>query len=161
MHRHLCFASTHFPSFIITQFFTISHFSLSPSPSLLPSFLSSPPFPFFSLFSPFSLTLPLMAPPFPPFLLPSLSSLPPREAVQKYFRLDCPPWPCGAICAARYTEDRIWYRAQVESLSCDSHVTVRYIDFGNAEEISVKYVRPLDPRFWSLPCHVSSWHRVM
>ncbi|XP_045158547.2 uncharacterized protein LOC123524421 isoform X3 [Mercenaria mercenaria] len=40
----------------------------------------------------------------------------------------------GDLVCARFTEDQSWYRAVVTS-TCDDYVTVRFVDYGNSDEV--------------------------
>lgn len=40
----------------------------------------------------------------------------------------------GMLCGARFSSDRVWYRAILDEISSDKSVfTVHYVDFGNTE----------------------------
>lgn len=56
----------------------------------------------------------------------------------------------GDYCAAVYSEDGQWYRAQVES-STGQSLRVRFLDFGNEDQCSLGQVMRLSPRFRQLP----------
>lgn len=56
----------------------------------------------------------------------------------------------GMVCAAQYTVDKQWYRAQVLSLPGGAMVEVQYVDFGNKEVIHNRYLRKLFDRFLKL-----------
>jgi hypothetical protein len=48
----------------------------------------------------------------------------------------------GETCVAKFSADGAWYRAVVESRKGDK-CTVRFIDFGNMEDVSTSDMRPL------------------
>ena len=50
----------------------------------------------------------------------------------------------GKYCAAKYSEDGVWYRAKVLEKS-GNKVTVQFIDYGNGEEASSENLRMLSP----------------
>lgn len=56
----------------------------------------------------------------------------------------------GQLVAAKYSEDNIWYRAQVETID-GNNLTVKYIDYGNVEPVTLENVRPLGPEISDLP----------
>ncbi|XP_070552424.1 uncharacterized protein [Ptychodera flava] len=43
----------------------------------------------------------------------------------------------GFVCSAQFTEDNLWYRAQIIKLVDDGKAEVKYIDFGNSETIPI------------------------
>jgi tudor domain-containing protein 1/4/6/7 len=51
----------------------------------------------------------------------------------------------GQVCAA-FTQDKAWYRAVVEKVSSDN-ITVRFIDYGNTETLSLSNIRLLAEEF--------------
>ncbi|KAG0237947.1 hypothetical protein BGW42_008047 [Actinomortierella wolfii] len=56
------------------------------------------------------------------------------------------------IVSAKFTEDNQWYRAKVLRNTPDGKsAEVLYIDYGNSETIPLSRVRPLPPKFSSLP----------
>lgn len=64
------------------------------------------------------------------------------------------------ICAAQFSIDKQWYRAQVIGLPGGSMVEVQYVDFGNKEVIHHKNLRKLLDRFAKLniqaiPCKLA------
>jgi hypothetical protein len=60
----------------------------------------------------------------------------------------------GQVCAAQFSVDKGWYRARVDRLLLDGNVRVTYIDYGNAEEISVTGTRSLGKIFTEKPLQV-------
>ena len=48
----------------------------------------------------------------------------------------------GDYCSAKFTIDNQWYRAQILQIS-PTKATVRYIDYGNVESISISSIRAL------------------
>lgn len=56
----------------------------------------------------------------------------------------------GMVCAAQYTVDRQWYRAEVLSLPGGAMVEVQYVDFGNKEVLHNRFLRKLFDRFLKL-----------
>ncbi|KFM72251.1 RING finger protein 17, partial [Stegodyphus mimosarum] len=66
----------------------------------------------------------------------------------------------GMICAAQFSLDCQWYRAQVIGLPGGAKVKVRYVDFGNTEVIHHKFLRKLLNKFSKLniqaiPCKLA------
>ena len=58
----------------------------------------------------------------------------------------------GMDCCAIYTEDEGWYRAVIEEVK-GNKVKVRYIDYGNGEELPVSSVKHLDNQFKKYPAY--------
>ena len=50
----------------------------------------------------------------------------------------------GRVYAGKQSTDNNWYRARVEQVSGPS-ITVRYIDYGNKETVTVSDLRELEP----------------
>ena len=48
-------------------------------------------------------------------------------------------WKEGAACVARWSEDSVWYRAEVLSVS-PSCCLVKFVDYGNEEEVALQYI---------------------
>ncbi|XP_065890672.1 maternal protein tudor-like [Dysidea avara] len=64
----------------------------------------------------------------------------------------------GQVCASRYSQDEIWYRAVVTHSSNsdmteidDQQVTVNFVDYGNSEVTNVKNLAILPTEFLPLP----------
>ena len=57
----------------------------------------------------------------------------------------------GEICAAKFSNDQKFYRAEVLCVNHDGTVDIHYVDFGNRETIMVGQLRHLAPIFLSLP----------
>lgn len=57
-------------------------------------------------------------------------------------------------CAARFSHDRKWYRAQITALPGRKRVQVFYVDYGNQEQISWTEIRKLHSKFLELPPQV-------
>lgn len=57
----------------------------------------------------------------------------------------------GMKCAARFSQDSSWYRAQVLEILNSATAVVQFIDFGNCEETRRADLRVLDPSFTKLP----------
>ncbi|KAI0240502.1 hypothetical protein LSAT2_008731 [Lamellibrachia satsuma] len=55
------------------------------------------------------------------------------------------------ICAAQFSADNSWYRAEVTQLAGHRMVTVKYVDFGNEEQLSHWKLRKLRDPFLVLP----------
>jgi len=57
------------------------------------------------------------------------------------------------LVACKFSEDDVWYRAQIKTVSSDSprRYGVFYVDYGNEETTSIKSIRPLDPGFCAFP----------
>ena len=56
----------------------------------------------------------------------------------------------GEACCAMFTEDDGWYRAVVTKVTVQK-ITVRYIDYGNSEELPLSRVKSMVPPFTELP----------
>ena len=57
----------------------------------------------------------------------------------------------GDLVSAKFS-DGSWYRARVRRASpVKKEAEVTFIDYGNQDTVSFKDIRPLDPRFRSLP----------
>jgi Tudor domain len=56
--------------------------------------------------------------------------------------------------AAKFSEDDIWYRAEVTDLMEGSCIKVLYVDYGNEEVLPISRVLKLPPRFLNLPIQV-------
>ncbi len=52
----------------------------------------------------------------------------------------------GTYCMAKYTEDKKWYRAQVERAIADNVCEVLFIDYGNTEDADLANVRKIDSK---------------
>jgi staphylococcal nuclease domain-containing protein 1 len=52
----------------------------------------------------------------------------------------------GELCAAKFTEDRQWYRARVDRI-CGSDISVFYVDYGNREVVDVTQCAALPSSF--------------
>ena len=48
-------------------------------------------------------------------------------------------WKEGSACVARWSEDSVWYRAEVLSVS-PSFCLVKFVDYGNEEEVALQYI---------------------
>lgn len=57
----------------------------------------------------------------------------------------------GDICACQYSADNLWYRAEVEDVLSRSKVHVRYVDYGNEEEVEVSRICELPREFKIIP----------
>ena len=58
----------------------------------------------------------------------------------------------GELCAAVSHKDNCWYRAEVMSVDHVSQMCgVRFIDYGDKENVSLSKIRHLDDVFWTLP----------
>ena len=60
-------------------------------------------------------------------------------------------WAVGDVCAALYSVDGGWYRAEVTDVTSDRHVTVQYVDYGNIETVESTALRPLTSEHLTLP----------
>lgn len=61
-------------------------------------------------------------------------------------------WPYkGLICAARFSGDKVWYRALVTNVSADQSVRVAYVDFGNSEELPFSEIRRIPDHMMQVP----------
>ena len=57
----------------------------------------------------------------------------------------------GELVSAKFS-DGSWYRAKVRRASpLKKEAEVTFIDYGNQDTVSFKDIRPLDPKFRSLP----------
>ncbi|CAN7989534.1 unnamed protein product [Ixodes hexagonus] len=71
---------------------------------------------------------------------------------------DCPPLvqaSLGTLCMCKYSYDKRWYRALVTSMR-KKKVTVRYVDFGNSEKVSMSKLVALPEKFCSIPLQARS-----
>ena len=57
----------------------------------------------------------------------------------------------GNFCAAKFSEDGLWYRARVVKV-ITAKVEVLYIDYGNSETVSTSDLKVLQSQFMSQPC---------
>ena len=57
----------------------------------------------------------------------------------------------GALCCAQFTEDKLWYRARIMSLSGGKGATVIYLDYGNSEVVDVSSLKVLSQELVSVP----------
>ena len=58
----------------------------------------------------------------------------------------------GELCAAVSSKDNCWYRADVMQVDLVSQMcSVRFIDYGDKESVSLSKIRQLDDVFWTLP----------
>ena len=57
------------------------------------------------------------------------------------------------LCCARYTEDDLWYRAQVSEVVTDDPLQARvlYVDYGTSEVIGLERMKPFPAELASLP----------
>ena len=60
-------------------------------------------------------------------------------------------WSVGDVCAALYTVDEGWYRAEVMDRTADGHVVVQYVDYGNIETVKSSALQPLAAEHLTLP----------
>lgn len=51
----------------------------------------------------------------------------------------------GDVCAAKYPQDNMWYRAKVEKVTGSGKASVFYIDYGNRAEVQTTQCAPLPP----------------
>lgn len=57
----------------------------------------------------------------------------------------------GELVSAKFS-DGAWYRAKIRrSSAIKKEAEVTFIDYGNQDTVSYANIRPLDPRFRSLP----------
>ena len=61
----------------------------------------------------------------------------------------------GGLCCARYSADESWYRAVIEAVRDDT-LSVRFVDYGNTDEVRRADVRRLTDQFTSVPA--CAWH---
>ncbi|KAI0063561.1 transcription factor [Artomyces pyxidatus] len=58
----------------------------------------------------------------------------------------------GDLVSAKFTDDGSWYRARIRRASAlKREAEVTFIDYGNQDTVGFENIRPLDPRFRSLP----------
>ena len=60
-------------------------------------------------------------------------------------------WSVGDVCAAQYSVDGGWYRAEVTDMTDDGRVTVQYVDYGNIETVEPTALQPLTAEHLLLP----------
>lgn len=56
----------------------------------------------------------------------------------------------GQVCAAQYSEDNVWYRAEVVKV-LPTVAEVQFVDYGNMERVGLETLKSLRPEFVSLP----------
>ena len=56
----------------------------------------------------------------------------------------------GATVVAKFSEDEVWYRGQVKSVS-DISAQVEFIDYGNCDTVTVDSLQKVDKQFFSIP----------
>ena len=62
-----------------------------------------------------------------------------------------PPPKSGDLVSAKFTDGE-WYRARVRRASpAKQEAEVTFIDYGNQSTVGFKDIRPLDPKFRTLP----------
>jgi len=59
-------------------------------------------------------------------------------------------WP-GMVCAVRDSRDKMWYRGEVVSIIKGRLILVKYVDFGNCEQVPAHRMRRLFSDFLELP----------
>ncbi|XP_076438043.1 uncharacterized protein LOC143277162 isoform X3 [Babylonia areolata] len=57
----------------------------------------------------------------------------------------------GMFCAALYSQDHSWYRAQVQHRISDTEVAVIFVDYGNMESVSIDNMRCLTEDTATIP----------
>ena len=57
----------------------------------------------------------------------------------------------GSPCVAKYQNDNGWYRAVVEKIVDLNNLTVRFVDYGNVQSVSLTDIRKTKKEFCSLP----------
>ena len=57
----------------------------------------------------------------------------------------------GMYCVAKFSEDGGWYRVRIIKQTTRMDYLVNYIDYGNAETVNIRDLRPLPPQFTRLP----------
>lgn len=57
----------------------------------------------------------------------------------------------GDLCCAKFSEDNSWYRAVVEVKVSLDKLTVRFVDYGNKEDVHPKSIKLLKPEFLTEP----------
>lgn len=73
----------------------------------------------------------------------------------------------GTICAARYSEDGTYYRAQIESIDEAGEAAVYFIDYGNREKVNQDCLMPLedslrqDYRVQSIKCVLNDYLEII
>lgn len=56
----------------------------------------------------------------------------------------------GKPCLAQFTEDDEWYRAEIMDI-IGAQILVKYVDYGNSEQIDASRISPISPSFAQLP----------
>ena len=59
----------------------------------------------------------------------------------------------GDFCAAKFSEDNNWYRAEVQAFCTNDKVQVQFIDYGNSEVIHKLELKQLTPAFCKAPAY--------
>ncbi|NXC47830.1 TDRD1 protein, partial [Penelope pileata] len=57
----------------------------------------------------------------------------------------------GEPCCAFFSDDGNWYRALVQNVTSDGVVKVRFVDYGNVEEVPLDKIRQISSSFLELP----------
>ncbi len=61
------------------------------------------------------------------------------------------PLAKGTVCCAKFSEDDMWYRAEVLDTPSENNYRVRFLDFGNTETISQPSIAPCPASFLVIP----------
>jgi tudor domain-containing protein 1/4/6/7 len=82
----------------------------------------------------------------------------------------CDSWPLvaprtpllGELCCAKFSTDKVWYRARVIAFLSLSECRVRFLDYGNCEVCAVSAMLPATSELLSLPalaipCSLVGW----
>lgn len=67
-------------------------------------------------------------------------------------------WEEGAFCAAKYPEDKRWYRAKIINILHKTLIEVFMVDYGYTAQVSPSELRPLQKRFLKQMCHAFFCH---
>lgn len=61
------------------------------------------------------------------------------------------PLAKGAVCCARFSEDEMWYRAEILDVPSEGSYRVRFVDFGNTDTVPLASVAPCPEKFLTTP----------
>ncbi|BFZ12947.1 hypothetical protein BsWGS_15986 [Bradybaena similaris] len=68
-------------------------------------------------------------------------------------------WSVGDYCAAIFTPDELWYRANIVRKVSDDEFEVEYVDFGNVDVVKKSSLQSLPPEFGKrMPCAAARCH---
>ncbi|CAG5127804.1 unnamed protein product, partial [Candidula unifasciata] len=57
----------------------------------------------------------------------------------------------GSLCAAKFTDDGVWYRAKITGLLKNGHIEVQFVDYGNTDYVTEERIKAIDPDLIKYP----------